>query len=157
MNAAMSEPLLSVRGVRREFAAGEQTLVVLDGVDLEIRAGELVAIVGQSGSGKSTLMNILGCLDRPSAGTYQIAGRETAQMSPDELAELRRRFQLRIAAQTEAVKNEACTYPVEYISNISDTSMWAEFHEKGKLPQPIRGNTGASQEGPHNTRAFHVL
>ncbi|CAM4184619.1 macrolide ABC transporter permease/ATP-binding protein MacB [Stenotrophomonas lactitubi] len=90
MNAAMSEPLLSVRGVRREFAAGEQTLVVLDGVDLDIRAGELVAIVGQSGSGKSTLMNILGCLDRPSAGTYQIAGRETAQMSPDELAELRR-------------------------------------------------------------------
>ncbi|CAH0229126.1 MacB family efflux pump subunit [Stenotrophomonas indicatrix] len=86
----MSEPLLSVRGVRREFAAGEQTLVVLDGVDLDIRAGELVAIVGQSGSGKSTLMNILGCLDRPSAGAYEIAGRQTAQMSPDELAELRR-------------------------------------------------------------------
>jgi len=90
MSATKSEPLLSVRGVRREFAAGEQTLVVLDGVDLDIRAGELVAIVGQSGSGKSTLMNILGCLDRPSAGTYQIDGRETAQMSPDELAELRR-------------------------------------------------------------------
>ncbi|MBA0098289.1 MacB family efflux pump subunit [Stenotrophomonas indicatrix] len=90
MSAPMSEPLLSVRGLRREFAAGEQTLVVLDGVDLDIHAGELVAIVGQSGSGKSTLMNILGCLDRPSAGEYQIAGRQTAQMSPDELAELRR-------------------------------------------------------------------
>ncbi|MEI2262295.1 MacB family efflux pump subunit [Stenotrophomonas indicatrix] len=90
MSAVMSEPLLSVRGVRREFTAGEQILVVLDGVDLDIRAGELVAIVGQSGSGKSTLMNILGCLDRPSAGEYQIAGRQTAQMSPDELAELRR-------------------------------------------------------------------
>ncbi|WP_313437278.1 MacB family efflux pump subunit [Stenotrophomonas sp.] len=88
--SAMDEPLLRVRGIRREFAAGEQTLVVLDGIDLDIRAGELVAIVGQSGSGKSTLMNILGCLDRPSAGTYQIAGRETARMSPDELAELRR-------------------------------------------------------------------
>ena len=86
----MDPPLLRVRGIRREFAAGEQTLVVLDGIDLDIRAGELVAIVGQSGSGKSTLMNILGCLDRPSAGTYQIAGRETAQMAPDELAELRR-------------------------------------------------------------------
>jgi len=86
----MDQPLLRVRGIRREFAAGEQTLVVLDGIDLDIRAGELVAIVGQSGSGKSTLMNILGCLDRPSAGTYQIAGRETAQMAPDELAELRR-------------------------------------------------------------------
>ena len=86
----MDQSLLRVRGIRREFAAGEQTLVVLDGIDLDIRAGELVAIVGQSGSGKSTLMNILGCLDRPSAGTYQIAGRETAQMAPDELAELRR-------------------------------------------------------------------
>ena len=90
MSTATTEPMLRVRGVRREFAAGEQTLVVLDGIDLEIRAGELVAIVGQSGSGKSTLMNILGCLDRPSAGAYQIGGRETAQMTPDELAELRR-------------------------------------------------------------------
>ncbi len=90
MSMTMTEPLLRVRGVRREFAAGEQTLVVLDGIDLDIHAGELVAIVGQSGSGKSTLMNILGCLDRPSAGVYQIAGRETSQMSPDELAELRR-------------------------------------------------------------------
>ncbi|MBH1405057.1 MacB family efflux pump subunit [Stenotrophomonas maltophilia] len=90
MSTTTTDPLLRVRGVRREFAAGEQTLVVLDGVDLDIHAGELVAIVGQSGSGKSTLMNILGCLDRPSAGVYQICGRETAQMSPDELAELRR-------------------------------------------------------------------
>ncbi|QDL28583.1 MacB family efflux pump subunit [Stenotrophomonas maltophilia] len=90
MSTSTTAPLLRVRGVRREFAAGEQTLVVLDGVDLDIHAGELVAIVGQSGSGKSTLMNILGCLDRPSAGAYQIDGRETAQMSPDELAELRR-------------------------------------------------------------------
>ena len=90
MSTSTTAPLLRVRGIRREFAAGEQTLVVLDGVDLDIHAGELVAIVGQSGSGKSTLMNILGCLDRPSAGAYQIAGRETAQMSPDELAELRR-------------------------------------------------------------------
>ncbi|ARQ90444.1 MacB family efflux pump subunit [Stenotrophomonas maltophilia] len=88
--AEKDAPLLRVRGIRREFAAGEQTLVVLDGIDLDIRAGELVAIVGQSGSGKSTLMNILGCLDRPSSGAYQIAGRETAQMAPDELAELRR-------------------------------------------------------------------
>ncbi|MEG0186254.1 MAG: ABC transporter permease, partial [Stenotrophomonas sp.] len=90
MSPAKAEPLLRVRGIRRAFAAGDQTLVVLDGIDLDIRAGELVAIVGQSGSGKSTLMNILGCLDRPSAGTYAMAGRETARMSPDELAELRR-------------------------------------------------------------------
>ncbi|RIX83179.1 MacB family efflux pump subunit [Acidovorax cavernicola] len=86
----MTEPLLRVRGLRREFPAGDMPLVVLNDVDLNIDAGELVAIVGQSGSGKSTLMNILGCLDRPSGGSYRVAGRETSQMTPDELAELRR-------------------------------------------------------------------
>jgi macrolide transport system ATP-binding/permease protein len=86
----MSEPLLRVRGLRREFPSGEDTVVVLDDVNLDIEAGEMVAIVGQSGSGKSTLMNILGCLDRPSAGSYRVAGRETGQLEPDELAALRR-------------------------------------------------------------------
>ncbi|KAG1262321.1 hypothetical protein G6F66_014310 [Rhizopus arrhizus] len=87
---SMTAPLLRLRDLRREFPAGEDVIAVLRDVNLDIHAGEMVAIVGQSGSGKSTLMNILGCLDRPSAGAYQIAGRETAQMSPDELAELRR-------------------------------------------------------------------
>ncbi|KAG0923840.1 hypothetical protein G6F32_014124 [Rhizopus arrhizus] len=86
----MSGPLISLSGVRREFPAGEQTIAVLKDINLTIEAGEMVAIVGAAGAGKSTLMNILGCLDRPAAGAYQIAGRETAQMSPDELAELRR-------------------------------------------------------------------
>lgn len=82
--------LLELRGLRREFPAGEQTIAVLKDVDLSIEPGEMIAIIGASGSGKSTLMNILGCLDRPSAGTYRIAGRETSQLSPDDLAELRR-------------------------------------------------------------------
>ncbi|MBX3691224.1 MAG: MacB family efflux pump subunit [Dokdonella sp.] len=82
--------MLQVRGLRREYPAGDQTLVVLRDVDLDIAAGEFVAIVGASGSGKSTLMNILGCLDRPTAGSYRVAGRETGSLDPDELAELRR-------------------------------------------------------------------
>ncbi|MFT4191312.1 MAG: MacB family efflux pump subunit [Comamonas sp.] len=79
-----------MRQVRREFPAGEQTIAVLKDVDLAIHAGEMVAIVGASGSGKSTLMNILGCLDKPTRGSYAVAGRETGQLGPDELAELRR-------------------------------------------------------------------
>ncbi|WP_305805794.1 MacB family efflux pump subunit [Stenotrophomonas sp. YIM B06876] len=86
----MTQPLLRLRELRREFPAGEETIAVLKDVNLDIHAGEMVAIVGQSGSGKSTLMNILGCLDRPTLGSYQVAGRETGAMAPDELAELRR-------------------------------------------------------------------
>ena len=87
---ARGEVLLELRDLRREFASGEQSIAVLRDVNLDIRAGEMVAIVGASGSGKSTLMNILGCLDRPTSGAYRVAGRATGQLNPDDLAELRR-------------------------------------------------------------------
>ena len=87
-----SQPLLEISNLTREFPAGEGTVQILKGIDLKIYAGELVAIVGQSGSGKSTLMNILGCLDKPTAGSYQVNGRETRQLEPDELAQLRREY-----------------------------------------------------------------
>jgi len=83
-------PIIETMGLRREFPAGEGTITVLKDVDLVIDAGEMVAIVGASGSGKSTLMNILGCLDRPTAGTYRVQGRDTGTLTPDELAALRR-------------------------------------------------------------------
>jgi macrolide transport system ATP-binding/permease protein len=83
-------PLIRLVGVRRDYPTGDGVFSALGGIDLEIRAGEMVAIVGASGSGKSTLMNILGCLDRPTAGTYQIGGRDTAELGPDDLAALRR-------------------------------------------------------------------
>ena len=89
-NTADAPALLELRGLQRDFPAGEGTITVLADVNLDIRAGEMVAIVGASGSGKSTLMNILGCLDKPSAGSYRVAGRPTGQLGPDELAELRR-------------------------------------------------------------------
>ena len=86
----MSTPLLALSGVCRDFASGEDTVTVLDDINLQIQAGEMVAIIGASGSGKSTLMNILGCLDAPSRGSYQVAGQPVADMSPDQLAQLRR-------------------------------------------------------------------
>ena len=70
--------LIRLEKLRREFPSGEGTITVLKDLDLTIAAGEMVAIVGASGSGKSTLMNILGCLDRPTGGSYRISGRETA-------------------------------------------------------------------------------
>ena len=74
----MAAPLIELTGLRREYPAGDQTVVALDDITLNIEAGEMVAIVGASGSGKSTLMNILGCLDRPTSGSYRVAGSRPA-------------------------------------------------------------------------------
>jgi macrolide transport system ATP-binding/permease protein len=88
----VGEPILELTGVWRRFPTGGQEIAVLKGIDLTVRAGEMVAIVGASGSGKSTLMNILGCLDRPSEGSYRVFGAETGTLSGDELARLRREY-----------------------------------------------------------------
>ncbi len=87
----MSDPLLHLQDIRRVYGKGDAEVRALDGVDLTIREGEFVAIVGQSGSGKSTLMNLLGCLDRPTSGTYRIHGQDVSDMDADALAALRRR------------------------------------------------------------------
>ena len=84
-------PLISLSHVRREYPSGDGVFAALKDIDLSIEAGEMVAIVGQSGSGKSTLMNILGCLDRPTSGSYRINGRDTGDLEPDELAAVRRK------------------------------------------------------------------
>jgi macrolide transport system ATP-binding/permease protein len=86
----MTAPLIELRGVSRVYHSGEQEIRALDAIDLSIEAGEMVAIVGSSGSGKSTLMNVLGCLDRPTAGVYRVAGRVTGDLDADDLAAFRR-------------------------------------------------------------------
>ncbi len=86
----MSDILIRARGLCRSFRAGEENITVLRDVDIDIRAGELVAIIGASGSGKSTLMNILGCLDRPSAGQYLFDGQDVGELDAAALARLRR-------------------------------------------------------------------
>ncbi|WP_351122720.1 ATP-binding cassette domain-containing protein, partial [Shewanella sp. T24-MNA-CIBAN-0130] len=88
----MADVLLNIKGVSRSFTAGEQELTVLNNISLQICRGELIAIIGASGSGKSTLMNILGCLDKPSAGSYFINGQDTSSMDDNELAALRREY-----------------------------------------------------------------
>ena len=83
-------PLLRLQALSKIYRSGERELRALDRVSLEIHGGELVAIMGQSGSGKSTLMNILGCLDRPSEGSYQVRGIDVADLDADQIAALRR-------------------------------------------------------------------
>lgn len=82
--------LLELTDIRRSYPSGDGSVEVLKGISLQINAGEMVAIVGASGSGKSTLMNILGCLDKPTSGTYRVAGTDVATLDGDALAQLRR-------------------------------------------------------------------
>ncbi len=84
--------LLELQSVRRSYQSGEESLDVLKNISLKIYSGELVAIIGASGSGKSTLMNILGCLDQATSGTYYIAGQNIVDLNNDDLAILRREY-----------------------------------------------------------------
>ncbi|HEY7716445.1 MAG TPA: MacB family efflux pump subunit [Candidatus Binatia bacterium] len=86
----MNQTILELSGIHKHYKNGETVVRALDGVSLTIRHGEFVAIMGQSGSGKSTLMNIIGCLDQPTAGSYRVLGKEASRLEADELAGLRR-------------------------------------------------------------------
>jgi putative ABC transport system ATP-binding protein len=81
--------VIRLRGIQRHYRIGGELVRALDGVDLDIAAGEFVAIMGQSGSGKSTLMNVIGCLDRPTAGAYYLDNTDVAKLSDDQRATLR--------------------------------------------------------------------
>ena len=87
----MTEPVIRVVGLGKSYETAAGLFPALKGVDLEIRPGEFIAIMGPSGSGKSTFMNLLGCLDTPSMGDYFLAGKNVAHMDKDALAVLRNR------------------------------------------------------------------
>ncbi len=113
-------PLLKATDVSKVYHMGDQTVRALDGVSFEVAHGEFVAIMGPSGSGKSTMMNLIGALDVPTSGTLEIDGRDIAQQSTDELADLRNRTigfvfqQFNLLARTDALRQ--VTLPLLYAS-----------------------------------------
>jgi putative ABC transport system ATP-binding protein len=110
MNSA-KPPILRFTDLVKVYGEGDSRVVALAGVSLEIHEGEMVAVMGASGSGKSTLMNILGCLDRPTSGAYELAGEDVSRFTRDQLAEIRNRrigfvFQnFNLLARTSAIEN----------------------------------------------------
>jgi putative ABC transport system ATP-binding protein len=104
-------PLIQLRGVSKRYGSGEAALLALHAIDLDIAPGEFVAIMGPSGSGKSTAMNILGCLDTPTAGQYLFQGAHVEALSRDQRARLRRRYLgfvfqgFNLLARTSALEN----------------------------------------------------
>jgi len=132
-------PLIELRGISKTYDLGEVKVEALRGADLDIEAGEFVALIGPSGSGKSTLMNTLGCLDRPTSGTYHLAGDEVAGMSRDERARIRNQrlgfvFQsFNLLARTSALEN--VELPLLYAKGVSIR----QRHERAKAKLELVG------------------
>ena len=106
-------PLISCKDLVKSYGQGDLEVRALDGVSIDIEQGDFVAIVGASGSGKSTFMNMIGCLDQPTSGEYELAGQFVSQLSVDELADVRNQRigfvfqQFNLLARTSAVENVA--------------------------------------------------
>lgn len=105
--------VIKIRNITRDFPLGNEIVKVLMGINLDIERGEYVALMGPSGSGKSTLMNLLGCLDTPTSGSYELNGNDVSNMTDDELAEIRNKeigfvFQtFNLLPRTTALENVA--------------------------------------------------
>jgi len=130
----MSNTIIEIRQLKKDYHVGEVTVHALRGVDLQISNGEFVAIMGVSGSGKSTMLNILGCLDKPTAGDYFLDGADVKTMNKDELARLRNKklgfvFQsYNLLARTTALEN--VELPLFYNSKVrskerKELALWA--------------------------------
>lgn len=123
MTTDIPTPVIELANVSREFQIGTHVVRALDGINLTIQHGEMVAIIGPSGSGKSTLMNTLGCLDQPSSGTFVLNGQDVSDLSDNQLAETRSRqlgfvFQsYNLLPRETALSN--VELPLKYASGIS--------------------------------------
>jgi putative ABC transport system ATP-binding protein len=133
--------IIHLNGIRKSYFMGKQELQVLKGIDLDIRNNEYVALMGPSGSGKSTLMNILGCLDSPSAGRYILNGQDVSKMADDDLADVRNKEigfvfqQFNLLPRLTALENVALPLVYAGISKKQRTDMAMDVIKKVGLEE----------------------
>ena len=139
--------VIKIRVIVRNFPLGNEVVKVLKGIDLDIKRGEYVALMVPSGSGKSTLMNLLGCLDTPTAGIYELNGKDVSNMSQDELAEIRNKeigfvFQtFNLLPRTTALENVAL--PMVYAG--------ASKEERKKQAEKVLADVGLADRMDHKS------
>lgn len=149
--------VIKLDNVRRIFGEGDHTVEALRGISFAIQTGEFVAIMGASGSGKSTCMNMLGCLDRPTSGTYWLDGIDTAGMSPDRLAEVRNKklgfvFQgFNLLPRTTALENVELPLVYAGLSTAERHSKALEALERVGLAERVN-HTSAQLSGGQQQR-----
>ncbi|WP_194721941.1 MacB family efflux pump subunit [Noviherbaspirillum malthae] len=142
---AINEPLLDISHVSKTYTSGDSTVHALDDVSLQVFPGEFVAIMGQSGSGKSTLMNIIGCLDRPSEGSYRIGGQDVTTLSKDELASLRRDTFGFVFQRYNLLTSVTAAENVELPAIYAGTSR----RERSERAQALLARLGLGERGGH--------
>ncbi|MBL8048794.1 MAG: ABC transporter ATP-binding protein [Chthonomonas sp.] len=155
-------PVCSVRGLTKTYTMGDNVIRALRGVDIDLFPGEMVAIMGPSGSGKSTFMNMLGCLDRPTAGEYLIDGRNVANLSDNELAEIRNKYigfvfqNFQLLARTSALDNVAL--PLVYANKRNRAELATRALERvglgGRLDHQPNQLSGGQQQRVAVARAI---
>jgi putative ABC transport system ATP-binding protein len=141
----MSDPLIDVHGLTKVYGEGPAAVEALRGIDFSLDQGEFIAVMGPSGSGKSTFLHLLGCLDRPTAGSYRLDGQEVSGLSRDQLAAIRSRkigfvFQsFNLLARTSALEN--VELPMLYAGILTA--------ERAKRAQELLGRVGLSDRLHH--------
>ena len=145
----MAEPIIEVRGVTKVYHVGVEVVHALRGVDLTVHAGEMVAIMGSSGSGKSTLMNTLGCLDRPTAGTYHLGGREVSALDAEELSQVRNEEIGFVFQSFELLPRLTALENVELPLLYSRGKGWGWARERRKLAKDALDRVGLGQRMDH--------